>query len=93
MSLYSEDEVAKHSTASDAWVIVDGRVHDITAFLDSHPGGLAVTEEHLGADIGAVIRSPAVHEHSSTAFELLEQYCIGRVYLKEEEVRGNGARS
>ncbi len=89
LQLYSREEVSKHDNASDAWVVVDGRVYDITAFLDSHPGGLGVTEEHLGSDVSAVVRSPDVHEHSSTAFDLLPQYCIGKV---EREVRWGGLR-
>lgn len=85
-TLYSREEVSKHDSASDAWVIVDGRVYNITPFLDSHPGGLGVTEEYLGADISDVIRSPDVHRHSHTAFDLLPQYCIGKVE-REGEVR------
>ena len=83
--VHSKEDVAKHNTASDAWVIVDGRVYDITSFLGSHPGGLAVTEEYLGTDISAVVRSLDVHRHSTTAFELLEHYCIGQV----EKVRAS----
>lgn len=32
-------EVAKHATRDDAWVVIDGRVLDVTQFLDQHPGG------------------------------------------------------
>lgn len=31
-------EVAKHSTAEDGWIAVHGRVYDITAFIQAHPG-------------------------------------------------------
>lgn len=91
-------EVAKHNSADDAWVIVDGAVYDVTSFLESHPGGLSVTEEHLGTDVSRLIRSDEVHSHSSTAFEILEQYKIGvlnyeqvyithimRIYIKFSE--------
>ena len=73
----SASEVSLHNSIDDAWVIVDGAVYNVTSFLDSHPGGLGVTEEHLGHDISGVIRSEQVHKHSSTAFEILEQYKIG----------------
>merc|ERR1711924_438156 len=38
MSVTSE-EVAKHSTDSDCWVIVGDDVYDVTKFLGDHPGG------------------------------------------------------
>ena len=36
---YTWQEIAKHNTAESAWVIVRGRVYDVTGFLDKHPGG------------------------------------------------------
>lgn len=74
---YSRDEVSRHDRVDDAWVIVDGQVYDVTLFLDTHPGGIGVTENHLGTDISDVIRSEDVHKHTKTAFELMEKYCIG----------------
>ena len=74
---YSREEVSRHDRADDAWVIVDGRVYDVTLFLDTHPGGIGVTESHLGTDISDVIRSEDVHKHTRTAFELMDKYRIG----------------
>ena len=78
-TVYSREEVSKHDSVEDAWVIVDQRVFDVTSFLDSHPGGLSITEEYLGSDISSLLRSDDVHRHSPTAFEVLEQYCVGRL--------------
>merc|ERR1719388_626849 len=33
------EEVAKHTTKTDCWVVVAGRVLNVTNFLSSHPGG------------------------------------------------------
>eukprot|EP00747_Dinoflagellata_sp_TGD_P160531 gnl/TRDRNA2_/TRDRNA2_177992_c0_seq13.p2 gnl/TRDRNA2_/TRDRNA2_177992_c0~~gnl/TRDRNA2_/TRDRNA2_177992_c0_seq13.p2 ORF type:complete len:415 (+),score=105.09 gnl/TRDRNA2_/TRDRNA2_177992_c0_seq13:83-1327(+) len=39
MSSYSLEEVAKHTTKTDCWVVVNGQVMDVTNFLKDHPGG------------------------------------------------------
>src|SRR5690242_7106747 len=34
----NKKEVAKHNKEDDCWVIIDGRVFDVTAYLQEHPG-------------------------------------------------------
>jgi flavocytochrome c len=36
---YTLDDVAKHNTKEDIWVVVNGQVLDVTKFLPDHPGG------------------------------------------------------
>ncbi|GJD09623.1 Cytochrome B5 isoform D [Galdieria sulphuraria] len=36
---YSLEEVRKHCSRSDAWIVVKGKVYAVTPFLDDHPGG------------------------------------------------------
>ena len=33
------EEVAKHNTKEDLWIVVKGIVMDVTNWLDEHPGG------------------------------------------------------
>merc|ERR1712003_379708 len=33
------EEVAKHTTKSDCWVVVNGKVLNVSNFLSQHPGG------------------------------------------------------
>ncbi|CAD7937985.1 unnamed protein product [Amoebophrya sp. A25] len=47
---YSMDEVAKHTTEKDCWVVVDGKVLDVTKFLPDHPGGVLAIVTFAGKD-------------------------------------------
>jgi succinate dehydrogenase/fumarate reductase flavoprotein subunit len=48
--VYTLEEVAKHNTDSDCWVVVGGKVLDVTNFLDDHPGGKMAIMTFAGKD-------------------------------------------
>ena len=74
---YSPQEVRGHNQAKDVWVIMNGAVYDITQFLPNHPGGEEIVLEHAGLDITEVFKSASVHQHSTSAFEMLKAHKIG----------------
>jgi hypothetical protein len=37
--VFTRGEVARHNTDEDLWVIINGRVYDLTVWLNFHPGG------------------------------------------------------
>ncbi|KAF7310093.1 Acyl-CoA dehydrogenase [Mycena indigotica] len=49
---YTKEEVAKHNKKGDLWIVIDGRVFDLSRFAAMHPGGLSVLldEEVAGQD-------------------------------------------
>uniref|UniRef100_A0A6A7G054 Flavocytochrome c n=1 Tax=Hirondellea gigas TaxID=1518452 RepID=A0A6A7G054_9CRUS len=47
---YDLDEVAKHTSDDDVWIAVNGRVLDVTSFLDDHPGGKKALMLYAGKD-------------------------------------------
>ncbi len=47
---YSMEEIAKHNTKSDCWVVVKGVVLDATHFLEDHPGGVNSIVNFAGKD-------------------------------------------
>merc|ERR1719253_975094 len=47
---YTLEEVAKHTSKSDCWVVVDGQVLDVTSFLGEHPGGELAILTFAGKD-------------------------------------------
>lgn len=58
--LYTLEEVAKHKTATDVWVVVEGKVLDVTKFLPDHPGGKMAIMAFAGRD--ATTEFNMVHE-------------------------------
>jgi len=62
---YSMEEVAKHTTKEDCWVVLHGRVLDVTKFLGEHPGGELAILTFAGKDATAefdMIHPPDVIE-------------------------------
>merc|ERR1712038_1113002 len=47
---YSMDEVKKHTTKGDCWVVVSGQVLNVTKFLGEHPGGELAILTFAGKD-------------------------------------------
>ncbi|KAI3631707.1 hypothetical protein MIR68_010180 [Amoeboaphelidium protococcarum] len=44
------NEVGKHDTRQDCWVVIHGSAYDLTSFLDEHPGGSAIILKYAGKD-------------------------------------------
>ncbi|CAM6094247.1 unnamed protein product [Calypogeia fissa] len=81
--IVTQEELARHKSKRDAWVVVDGNVYNVASFLESHPGGEEIILEHLHEkDIGELMRGETGEEgehhlHSKVAFRMLQQYLVG----------------
>merc|ERR1711972_886503 len=51
---YTMEEIAKHNTADDLWVLINGVVCDVTQFKNDHPGGVDILMENGGKDASAM---------------------------------------
>jgi len=47
---YTVADVAKHNKKEDIWVVIDGKVLDVTKFLPDHPGGEKAIILYAGRD-------------------------------------------
>lgn len=47
---YSMEEVAKHNSKEDLWVVVKGIILDLTNWVDEHPGGANALYNFMGRD-------------------------------------------
>lgn len=70
----TREEVKKHCTADSLWIVFDGKVYDITKFLEEHPGGSDILIEHGGIDSTDDFEDIG---HSSDARIMREGYLVG----------------
>ncbi|KAG2269548.1 hypothetical protein Bca52824_064103 [Brassica carinata] len=80
--IYSMEEVAAHNKQDDCWIVIDGKVYDVTSYMDEHPGGDDVLLAVTGKDATDEFEDAG---HSKTARELMEEYFIGE--LDEDSVQ------
>lgn len=71
---YTLEEVAKHNTAKDCWLVIYGKVYDVTRFLDEHPGGDEVMLNVTGKDSTDDFEDVG---HSTGARMQLEEFFVG----------------
>lgn len=64
-------EVATHNSQSNCWIIISGKVYNVTSFMASHPGGVSAIANRCGTDATTVFTTSAGHAHSSYAYSLL----------------------
>lgn len=65
--MVSLDALKAHASPGDAWLAVGGRVYDVTAFLDKHPGGKSVIARNLGRDCTREFKDAHSHVRIDTA--------------------------
>ncbi|KAK9277382.1 hypothetical protein L1049_006925 [Liquidambar formosana] len=81
--LYTMQEASEHNTKDDCWVVIDGKVYDVTTYLDEHPGGDDVFIEVTGKDAADEFEDAG---HSKSARELMETFCIGELDLSSPAI-------
>ena len=47
---YDWDEIKKHKTRTDRWIVLNGCVYDVTKFQKKHPGGARIIGHFAGED-------------------------------------------
>ena len=70
-------EVAKHASASDCWMAIDGQVYNLTAYVASgkHPGGEKIING-CGKDASLMFQMVGKHQENNAA-RLLPEYLLG----------------
>jgi 4-hydroxysphinganine ceramide fatty acyl 2-hydroxylase len=82
--IYTASDVLQHNSESSCWVTYRGKVLDVTNFLMDHPGGEEVIHKHAGKDVEYAMKEE--HEHSESAYDMLDEFLIGRLGAEENVV-------
>jgi sulfite reductase (NADPH) flavoprotein alpha-component len=78
-AVYDASEVALHNNDEDGyWMIVDGRVHDVTEFAHLHPGGFKIVSGYSGMD-GTIAYENVLHHENPEVHAMLGMYEIGKL--------------
>lgn len=77
------EEVAKHGSREDCWVIIHGRAYDVTDFMPDHPGGPKIILKWAGKD--ATEEYAPIHPPDTLDKYLDKQKHLGEVDMKTVE--------
>lgn len=78
-------EISKHNKSSDCWMLISGKVYDVTSYFGSHPGGNSTMSPTCGTDATAAYATMDPYAktsgsrvaHSSDAKNALDSYYLG----------------
>jgi cytochrome b involved in lipid metabolism len=74
--VYTWAEVNTHNRADSSWIVIAGKIYDITSFKNEHPGGIELLQERFGEDATASFEGVG---HSDDARARLQTLYVGRV--------------
>jgi cytochrome b involved in lipid metabolism len=72
---FTMEEVKKHKTKKDAWIVIKNKVYDITKWIPKHPGGEAIMKG-VGKDATELFMNNPAHS-PSILVDILPKYYIG----------------
>ncbi|OSX61567.1 hypothetical protein POSPLADRAFT_1181658 [Postia placenta MAD-698-R-SB12] len=80
---YTGKEIAEHSSRESCWIIVHGKVYDVTEFLPEHPGGSKIILKYAGKD--ATAEYDPIHPPNAITDNLPPEKHLGSVDLTTVE--------
>jgi len=84
---YTMEQVSAHNEKNDCWVAINGKVCNLTKFMDVHPGGVSVVMAQAGKD--ATSEWNAIHSR-----DVIEKICpeivVGYVVDSQEDASADG---
>lgn len=80
-NIYTMTEISQHNNTDDCWLVISGRVYNVTNYIQAHPGGKTILEG-CGQDATQLFETRPMGSgtpHSQRAKNLLDNYYIGNL--------------
>ncbi|KAK4573957.1 hypothetical protein RGQ29_031765 [Quercus rubra] len=74
--VYTLAQISEHNSRKDCWLVIEGRVFDVTKFLEDHPGGDEVLLSATGKDATDDFEDVG---HSSSARAMMDEFYVGDI--------------
>eukprot|EP01059_Diplonema_ambulator_P026436 TRINITY_DN43725_c0_g1_i1.p1 TRINITY_DN43725_c0_g1~~TRINITY_DN43725_c0_g1_i1.p1 ORF type:complete len:189 (+),score=3.64 TRINITY_DN43725_c0_g1_i1:54-569(+) len=72
-------EVGRHRCTNDCWIILHGKVYDVTTWIPLHPGGGPILLSHAGQDATTHFDSYHSHYSMDQTAEILTKTYVGDI--------------
>ena len=69
---YTLVDVAKHGTASDCWIVIVGKIYDLTSYAPMHPKSPDLVTRNCGKDGTSIFNL----KHDQVQLQLLNKYFV-----------------
>jgi cytochrome b involved in lipid metabolism len=76
---YTLEEIKVHNKRSDCWLAYNGKIYDVTEYINFHPGGSGQLMRGAGKDASELIKS----YHSWVNIEIILDKCFVGYLVKE----------
>jgi len=77
----TRQEIDKHNSKTSCWVVIHGKVYDLTSFLPEHPGGSDIILKYAGRD--ATKAFDPIHPSDIIEKLLPASVCVGEIDPQE----------
>ncbi|QCE03930.1 cytochrome b5, seed isoform-like [Vigna unguiculata] len=74
--VFTLSEVSQHNNAKDCWLVIHGKVYNVTKFLEDHPGGDDVLLSSTGKDASNDFDDIG---HSTSAVAMMDEFYVGDI--------------
>ncbi|KAL3517800.1 hypothetical protein ACH5RR_020389 [Cinchona calisaya] len=74
--VFTLSQVSEHNHSKDCWLIIGGKVYNVTKFLEDHPGGDEVLLSATGKDATDDFEDVG---HSSSARAMMDELYVGEI--------------